>query len=133
MEGTSSRGWEDAITLTLFYLKLFLTSEEPLQLSSSPVRTASLLRSLELSRQSYVQQLQKYMKAPDGSYEEGFILPGSLVAQPERSVSKHTAANLETNNPLSLHNEVQSTDPSLHQCFANFSRTRGRHGSHLSN
>ncbi|KAF5381115.1 hypothetical protein D9615_003910 [Tricholomella constricta] len=84
-------------------LKLFLTSDEPLQPSSSPVRSTALLQSLRSSRQSYVKRLREHMRAPDGSYEEGFILPGSPPLQ-ERP-SREIISNLETNNPLSLHNE----------------------------
>ncbi|KAG5646642.1 hypothetical protein DXG03_002632 [Asterophora parasitica] len=83
--------------------KLFLTSEEPLQLSSSPMRSASLLQSLRSSRQSYVKRLREHMRAPDGSYEEGFVIPGSPT-QTERT-SRESVSNLATNNPLSLHNE----------------------------
>ncbi|GLB35004.1 putative protein with domain in Tre-2, BUB2p, and Cdc16p [Lyophyllum shimeji] len=83
--------------------KLFLTSEEPLQLSSYPVSGASLLRSLRSSRQAYVKQLREHMRAPDGSYEEGFVLPGSPKILPR--TPKEAVANLEMNNPLSLHNE----------------------------
>lgn len=43
------------------------------------------------------------MRAPDGGYEEGFVVPGSSTS-PKR-VSR-SGGNLETNNPLSLHNEV---------------------------
>ncbi|KAF8077999.1 rab-GTPase-TBC domain-containing protein [Lyophyllum atratum] len=83
--------------------KLFLTSEEPLQPSSAPVRGTSLLQSQRYSRQDYVKQLREHMRAPDGSYEEGFILPGSpkLLERTPRAI----VANLDTNNPLSLHNE----------------------------
>jgi TBC1 domain family protein 5 len=42
------------------------------------------------------------MRAPDGSYEEGFVVPGSTASlKGERMV-----ANLEKNNPLSLDDEV---------------------------
>ncbi|KAI0320176.1 rab-GTPase-TBC domain-containing protein, partial [Amylostereum chailletii] len=41
------------------------------------------------------------MRAPDGSYEDGFIVPGTN-APPKRSGS---AGNLDRNNPLSLHDE----------------------------
>ncbi|RDB21320.1 TBC1 domain family member 5 [Hypsizygus marmoreus] len=81
--------------------KLFLTSEEPLQ-SSSQLRRKSLLPSLRSSRQRYAQQLSKHMRAPDGTYEDGFVLPGSLSLPESPS---RGAGNLETNNPLSLHNE----------------------------
>ena len=44
------------------------------------------------------------MRAPDGSYEENFRLPGS-DEQPKRATS---VFNLETNNPLSLHKEASA-------------------------
>lgn len=44
------------------------------------------------------------MKAPDGSYAEGFVIPGSLS---NASLPKETRpVDLERNNPLSLHNDV---------------------------
>lgn len=43
------------------------------------------------------------MRAPDGSYEESFVLPG-LNPSPQRTDRK--AADLEKNNPLSLDDEV---------------------------
>jgi TBC1 domain family protein 5 len=43
------------------------------------------------------------MRAPDGSYEEGLIIPG-LSSSPPRTNA--TTANLSTNNPLSLDVEV---------------------------
>ena len=49
------------------------------------------------------------MRAPDGSYEEGFIPPGGEKL-PARAVPP---GNLERNNPLSLHDEVRTPfDPS---------------------
>jgi TBC1 domain family member 5 len=47
--------------------------------------------------------LLEKMCAPDGSYADGFIVPGMSVS-PKTAV---TPGNLETNNPLSLHNEVR--------------------------
>jgi hypothetical protein len=43
------------------------------------------------------------MRAPDGSYEEGFTIP-EIPGSPKR---QSTTWNLETNNPLSLHKEVR--------------------------
>jgi hypothetical protein len=43
------------------------------------------------------------MRAPDGSYEDGFIAPGGEKT-PARTVQP---GNLERNNPLSLHDEVR--------------------------
>lgn len=87
--------------------KLFLTSEEPLSPSSLPVRSSALLHTLQSSRQNYVKQLREYMRAPDGSYEEGFVLPVITLTPPaRRTTSKDAVTNLETNNPLSLHTAV---------------------------
>jgi TBC1 domain family protein 5 len=44
------------------------------------------------------------MRAPDGSYEDGFIAPGGEKL-PARAVQP---GNLERNNPLSLHDEVRT-------------------------
>jgi TBC1 domain family member 5 len=44
------------------------------------------------------------MRAPDGSYEDGFIAPGGEKL-PARTVQP---GNLERNNPLSLHDEVRT-------------------------
>jgi TBC1 domain family protein 5 len=53
------------------------------------------------------------MRAPDGSYEDGFIAPGGEKL-PVRTVQP---GNLERNNPLSLHDEVRTpfdrTDESI--------------------
>lgn len=43
------------------------------------------------------------MRAPDGSYEDGFVVPGGEQL-PARTVQP---GNLERNNPLSLHDEVR--------------------------
>jgi hypothetical protein len=42
------------------------------------------------------------MRAPDGSYPEGFFVPGFSTFPKKSQVS----GSLEKNNPLSLHNEV---------------------------
>jgi hypothetical protein len=44
------------------------------------------------------------MRAPDGSYEDGFIAPGGEKL-PARTMQP---GNLERNNPLSLHDEVRT-------------------------
>ena len=44
------------------------------------------------------------MRAPDGSYEEGFI-PPAMANTSARNENK-PVGNLDTNNPLSLHDEV---------------------------
>ncbi|KAJ7046706.1 rab-GTPase-TBC domain-containing protein [Mycena alexandri] len=80
--------------------KLFLLPDEPLQ----PLQDAQAtppLASLKAARKQYAKLLAEHMRAPDGSYEEGFVIPGSSLS-PERQVS---TKNLDTNNPLSLSNE----------------------------
>jgi hypothetical protein len=49
------------------------------------------------------------MRAPDGSYEDGFIAPGG------EKLPSHTVqpGNLERNNPLSLHDEVRTDESAL--------------------
>ena len=44
------------------------------------------------------------MRAPDGTYEEGFVVPGT--ASSPAKTHKGTS-NLEKNNPLSLHDDVR--------------------------
>ncbi|KAJ6630714.1 rab-GTPase-TBC domain-containing protein [Mycena sp. CBHHK59/15] len=82
--------------------KLFLLPDEPLQPSPEAEATPPL-PSLRVSRKKYATLLMEHMRAPDGSYEEGLVVPGSSTS-PERH-SETAAKNLETNNPLSLHNE----------------------------
>ncbi|KAK2466961.1 hypothetical protein APHAL10511_001219 [Amanita phalloides] len=79
--------------------KIFLLLQEPLD--SAPVNPSSLLEVLRYSRVQFTDLLLQYMRAPDGSYEEDFRLPGS-DSPPKRTTS---AFNIETNNPLSLHKE----------------------------
>lgn len=44
------------------------------------------------------------MRAPDGGYEEGFVIPGTGISPPR---TERSSANLDRNNPLSLHDEVR--------------------------
>ncbi|KIM80775.1 hypothetical protein PILCRDRAFT_9217 [Piloderma croceum F 1598] len=80
--------------------KLFLLSDEPLQM---PPETPSKipLATLRASRKNFAETLLQTMRAPDGSYEEGFVVPGSTTSPK----SERMAANLEKNNPLSLDDE----------------------------
>ncbi|KAF9005602.1 rab-GTPase-TBC domain-containing protein [Cyathus striatus] len=79
--------------------KLFLVNDEPLQSILSP-NVPALQNSLGASRRRYYDLLLEKMKAPDGSYEAEFTLPGlSTLPRPKY------AGNLEQNNPLSLHVE----------------------------
>ncbi|KAF8212316.1 rab-GTPase-TBC domain-containing protein [Mycena galopus ATCC 62051] len=77
--------------------KLFLLPDEPLQPLAEAIATPPL-SSLRASRKKW-RLLMEHLRAPDGSYEEG-VMPGTL--SPERRAS---TGDLETNNPLSLHNE----------------------------
>lgn len=61
------------------------------------------LDSLRASRKEYTKLLLEKMRAPDGSYEDGFVIPGSTTS-PKRN--ERNAADLEKNNPLSLDDEV---------------------------
>jgi TBC1 domain family member 5 len=62
------------------------------------VDAAALLETLRNYRKRYTEMSLEHMRAPDGSYEGG--------AYPSASSHKANVPNLETNNPLSLHNEV---------------------------
>ncbi|KAJ7219200.1 RabGAP/TBC [Mycena pura] len=81
--------------------KLFLLSDEPLQQAAPDAEATPPIRSLQASRQKYARLLKKHMRAPDGTYEEGSVIPGTMISHERQAPSD----NLETNNPLSLHNE----------------------------
>jgi len=55
------------------------------------------------SRKQFTTLLLEKMRAPDGSYEDGFIVPGGEKLPARTS----QPGNLERNNPLSLHDEVR--------------------------
>ncbi|TFK42631.1 rab-GTPase-TBC domain-containing protein [Crucibulum laeve] len=82
--------------------KLFLAKDEPLQTSEAP-SASHILSSIRISRTKYTALLLEKMKAPDGSYESGIIIPGA-TALPKKSTKK-SSNDLDTNNPLSLHDE----------------------------
>jgi TBC1 domain family protein 5 len=73
---------------------------------------------LRASRKQFSQLLLEKMRAPDGSYDESFVVPG--LAIPRRS--RPASTNLETNNPLSLHDEVR--DASLSCIWTSFTVRR---------
>lgn len=84
--------------------QIFLTPPGPLQRPPDlPLTPQPYLESVQISRQEYTRLLLEKMKAPDGSYEDGFLIPGAETA-PERPGKG--SSNLERNNPLSLHDEV---------------------------
>jgi hypothetical protein len=96
----------------------------PPEMSSKPP-----LDSLRASRKNYAETLLVTMRAPDGSYEEGFVLPGSTTS-PQ---SERTAANLEKNNPLSLDDEVRGHCVYMKHMNLNILyRTHGKNGLPLS-
>ncbi|KIM55849.1 hypothetical protein SCLCIDRAFT_90330, partial [Scleroderma citrinum Foug A] len=66
-----------------------------------PIVPIDLLRE---SRKQFSELLLEKMRAPDGSYDESFVVPG--LTMPRRS--NRAPLNLETNNPLSLHDEVRA-------------------------
>ena len=61
------------------------------------------LESCRSLRKDFASILLEKMRAPDGSYEEGFRVPG--VELPRQS--EQATANLERDNPLSLHDDVR--------------------------
>ncbi|KAL0572940.1 hypothetical protein V5O48_009030 [Marasmius crinis-equi] len=87
--------------------KLFLIPDEPLKNSSLGASSESLLNTLRTSRKRYAEQLTEKMRAPDGSFAEGFVPPDPL-SPVRREPVKHT--NLEKNNPLSLHTDNPWTE-----------------------
>ncbi|TFK76497.1 RabGAP/TBC [Pluteus cervinus] len=82
--------------------KLFLTVAEPLQ-TSMTLNLSNTQNSLRSSRKAYTDLLLEKMRAPDGSYEEGFVPPALVGTLRKREIK--AAVNLDTNNPLSLHDE----------------------------
>lgn len=105
MEGAS---WDPEISrvqslMVIGITQLFLIENEPLQPSSSDSVAVPPLESLRQSRQEYQRLLLEKMRAPDGSYEDGFVVPGT-GRSPQRT--QRSDKNLDTNNPLSLHDEV---------------------------
>ncbi|KIJ68961.1 hypothetical protein HYDPIDRAFT_144455 [Hydnomerulius pinastri MD-312] len=80
--------------------KLFLLKDEPLEPPPDEVPSVPI-ELLRTSRKQFSELLLEKMRAPDGSYDESFVVPG--LAIPRKSGQAPT--NLETNNPLSLHDE----------------------------
>lgn len=103
---------------------MFLLKDEPLELppNEAPSIPIELLR---ISRKQFSELLLEKMRAPDGGYDESFVIPGLTI--PRRKTQPTT--DLEMNNPLSLHDEVRGVFISL--CRASFmaNRIRGEHGS----
>lgn len=82
--------------------KLFLVPVPPLTspLARSPTPLVGVLRE---QRSRYVRLLKVKMRAPDGSYEEGLIIPGETTITRRQSGPPQDWGR---NNPLSLDNEV---------------------------
>ncbi|TFL07627.1 rab-GTPase-TBC domain-containing protein, partial [Pterulicium gracile] len=81
--------------------KLFLIRQGPLKTSTHDDPQSPLL-AVRAARGSYRSLLVDKLRAPDGSLEDGFIVPGTT--EPHRR-HEDTPVNLEMNNPLSLHED----------------------------
>lgn len=87
--------------------KLFLLhQEEPLD-TSAILEVAPPIASLRSSRQKFVRVMLEKFKAPDGSYAEGFSVPGGAASDLRRTGK---VENLQMNNPLSLHDKNPWTE-----------------------
>lgn len=80
--------------------KLFLLKNVPLEPAPHEIPVPPL-EALRTHRRQYSELLLEKMRAPDGSYDETFVVPGLTI--PRRNTKRPT--DLETNNPLSLHDE----------------------------
>lgn len=80
--------------------KLFLLKNVPLEPPPHEIAVPPL-EALRAYRKQYSELLLEKMRAPDGSYDETFVVPGLTI--PRRNVKPPT--DLEMNNPLSLHDE----------------------------
>ncbi|KZT11595.1 RabGAP/TBC [Laetiporus sulphureus 93-53] len=86
--------------------KLFLVQAEPLQ-TPAVVGAVPPLEALRAGRKEYTALLLEKMRAPDGSYEEGLIIPGTGSSPPRIQQSRQ---DLEKNNPLSLDDQNPWTE-----------------------
>lgn len=84
-------------------MQLFLIPSEPLKGTVTDDVPSPPIKPIQKARNEYKKLLLEHMRAPDGSYEEGLIIPGTTES-PARTA--RTSNNLDTNNPLSLHDEV---------------------------
>ncbi|KAL5528993.1 hypothetical protein ACEPAG_4967 [Sanghuangporus baumii] len=82
--------------------KLFLIPTIPLTPPASQSPAKPPLESLKERRKEYASLLLEKMRAPDGSYEENFSVPG-VAELPQQS--DEVSMNLQRNNPLSLHED----------------------------
>lgn len=83
---------------------MFLLRDEPLDPLPNEVPSIPI-EVLRSSRKQFSELLLEKMRAPDGSYDESFVVPGLTI--PRRKAQ--STADLEMNNPLSLHDEVRDT------------------------
>lgn len=74
---------------------------EPLALASDEAPRVPI-ESLRSARSQFSALLLDKMRAPDGSYDESFVTPGLFIPKS----GQREAVDLDTNNPLSLHEEV---------------------------
>ncbi|KAF8447631.1 rab-GTPase-TBC domain-containing protein [Boletus edulis BED1] len=88
----------------LAFAYLFLLKDEPLEPSPDEVPSIPI-KLLRSSRQQFSEVLLEKMKAPDGSYDESFVVPGLTIPRQKTQL----AVDLEMNNPLSLHDEARGT------------------------
>ncbi|OSX64831.1 hypothetical protein POSPLADRAFT_1123881, partial [Postia placenta MAD-698-R-SB12] len=86
--------------------KLFLVQGEPLQ-NGTDVISVSPLEALRVVRKEYAALLMEKMRAPDGSYEEGLVIPGTGASPPK---VEQLRQDLEKNNPLSLDDQNPWTE-----------------------
>ncbi|KIK49371.1 hypothetical protein CY34DRAFT_797316 [Suillus luteus UH-Slu-Lm8-n1] len=80
--------------------KLFLLKNVPLESPPHEIPVPPL-EALCAHRKQYSELLLEKMRAPDGSYDETVVVPGLTILR--RNAKPPT--DLETNNPLSLHDE----------------------------
>jgi TBC1 domain family protein 5 len=85
------------------------------------------MESVRACRIDFTSLLLEKMRAPDGTFEDGFIIPGT-DAPPSRTGNR--TKNLERNNPLSLHDEVCAPMGPTEQPYRREARIRGMNGSH---
>ncbi|KAI6045432.1 rab-GTPase-TBC domain-containing protein [Pisolithus marmoratus] len=90
---------------SLAWKMFLLRGLEPLERPSDEIPSVPI-ELLRESRKQFSELLLEKMRAPDGSYDESFVVPGLTI--PRRS--NQAPLNLETNNPLSLHEENPWTE-----------------------
>lgn len=84
------------------------------------------LEVVRTARANYRELLLERMRAPDGSYEDGLVVPGPSPTPPKK---ESKTSDLGLNNPLSLHQEVCYHSLHHQPVFHTSVRTRGQNGS----